>query len=383
MNINSKLPDVGTSIFAKMSLLANEFHAINLAQGFPDFNPPDELLDYLSEGVQLGMNQYAPMPGYVPLRHELSKRLKRDYGFQANQDSEITVTAGATQAIYTIISAFVGVGDKVLLFEPAYDSYGPAVIVNGGIPIYLKLSLPHFEIPWTDLERTLKEQQIKLMIVNNPHNPAGTTLTKDDLQRMDKLTKAYDCLIIWDEVYDMLVFDGAKHNSALEIASLMEHSVVVYSLGKTLHNTGWKVGYTVAKESISKEIRKLHQFTVFSVNTPAQYAIARFLENHESFFNTLHTFYEAKRDLFIQLLKTSLFDFLPCQGSYFALAKYHKISELSDMEMAHQMVKDYGVAVIPISTFYHDGFDPKILRFCFAKKDETLIQAANKLLNIK
>ena len=202
-------------------------------------------------------------------------------------------------------------------------------------------------------------------------------------KRMDKLTKAYDCLIIWDEVYDMLVFDGAKHNSALEIASLMEHSVVVYSLGKTLHNTGWKVGYTVAKESISKEIRKLHQFTVFSVNTPAQYAIARFLENHESFFNTLHTFYEAKRDLFIQLLKTSLFDFLPCQGSYFALAKYHKISELSDMEMAHQMVKDYGVAVIPISAFYHDGFDPKILRFCFAKKDETLIQAANKLLTIK
>ncbi len=366
-----------------MSLLASEFHAINLAQGFPDFNPPDELLDYLTEGVQLGMNQYAPMPGYIPLRHELSKRLKRDYGFQANPDSEITVTAGATQAIYTIISAFVGVGDKVLLFEPAYDSYGPAVIVNGGIPIYLKLSLPHFEIPWTDLEQTLKEQKIKLMIVNNPHNPAGTTLSKDDLERMDKLTKAYDCLIIWDEVYDMLVFDGAKHNSALEIASLMEHSVVVYSLGKTLHNTGWKVGYTVAQESISKEIRKLHQFTVFSVNTPAQYAIARFLENHESFFSTLHTFYEAKRDLFIQLLKTSLFDFLPCQGSYFALAKYHKISELSDMEMAHQMVKDYGVAVIPISAFYHDGFDPKILRFCFAKKDETLIQAANKLLNIK
>lgn len=366
-----------------MSLLASEFHAINLAQGFPDFNPPDELLDYLTEGVQLGMNQYAPMPGYIPLRHELSKRLKRDYGFKANPDSEITVTAGATQAIYTIISAFVGVGDKVLLFEPAYDSYGPAVIVNGGIAIYLKLSLPHFEIPWTDLERTLKEQKIKLMIVNNPHNPAGTTLSKDDLERMDKMTKAYDCLIIWDEVYDMLVFDGAKHNSALEIASLMEHSVVVYSLGKTLHNTGWKVGYTVAKESISKEIRKLHQFTVFSVNTPAQYAIARFLENHESFFSTLHTFYEAKRDLFIQLLMTSLFDFLPCQGSYFALAKYHKISELSDMEMAHQMVKDYGVAVIPISAFYHDGFDPKILRFCFAKKDETLIQAANKLLNIK
>jgi methionine aminotransferase len=362
-----------------MTAAAIEHQAINLAQGFPNFSPPVALFQYLQEAVFNGFNQYAAMPGLASLRNEISKRIGADYNYHANPDSEITITAGATQAIYTIISAFIKQGDKAILFEPAYDSYGPAVKVNGGIPIYLKLELPDFAIPWDQLEYIINTEKIRIIIINNPHNPAGRILRKDDVDRFEKLTKDKDILLIWDEVYDLLVFDGIKHYSALENPSLMEHSVVVFSMGKTLHNTGWKIGYSIAKSSTTKEIRKLHQFTVFSVNTPAQYAIARFMEEQPEFFKTLPMFYEQKRDFFFEQMKNTGFDFLPCEGSYFALATYSKMSDKNDLEFAMQLVEKNKVAVIPISAFYHDGFDPKILRFCFAKTEETILEAAKRL----
>lgn len=377
--IESKLPDATLSVFAKMTAAAIEHQAINLAQGFPNFSPPEKLFHYLQEGVTTGYNQYAAMPGLPALRNEISKRLESDYNHKANQDSEITVTAGATQAIYTIISAFVKPGDKVIIFEPAYDSYGPAVRVNGGTPIYLRLELPDFKIPWTQLESILEKEKIKIILINNPHNPAGRILQKEDLDRMEKLTRSKDILLIWDEVYDLLVFDGIKHCSALEHASLMEHSVVVFSMGKTLHNTGWKIGYSIAKPEITNEIRKLHQFMVFSVNTPAQYAIARFMQEHNEFFKTLPEFYQQKRDFFFDQMKNTPFDFLPCEGSYFALASYSKLSTKSDIDFAMELVEKNKVALIPISAFYHDRFDPKLLRFCFAKTEETISEAAGRL----
>ncbi len=377
--IESKLPHAGLSIFAKMTAAALQHQAINLAQGFPNFSPPVELFQYLDEGVKNNYNQYAAMPGLPALRNEIAKRLTSDYNYHANQDSEITVTAGATQAIYTIISAFARTGDKVILFEPAYDSYGPAVRVNGGTPIYLRLELPDFKIPWSQLESILDKEKIKMILINNPHNPAGRILHKEDLDRMEKLTKSKDILLIWDEVYDLLVFDGIKHSSALENASLMEHSVVVFSMGKTLHNTGWKIGYSIAKPEITNEIRRLHQFTVFSVNTPAQYAIARFMEEHGNFFKSLPNFYQQKRDFFFDQMKNTGFDFLLCEGSYFALAGYSKFSTKSDLDFAMELVEKNKVALIPISAFYHDGYDPKMLRFCFAKTEETISEAARRL----
>lgn len=379
LKIESKLPDAGLSIFATMTAAAIQHQAINLAQGFPNFSPPQELFEYLKDGVAQGYNQYAAMPGLPALRYEISKRLLRDYQFVANPETDITVTAGATQAIYTLIAAFIRPGDQAIIFEPAYDSYAPAILTQGGIPLPLRLELPDFSIPWQTLNDLLNKKKIRLIILNNPHNPAGRTLSKTDLDQMENFTKEKNILLIWDEVYDLLVFDGIQHQSALQHEGLMQHSCVVFSMGKTLHNTGWKIGYTIAKPEITSEIRKQHQFTVFSVNTPSQYAIARFMENHPGFFTSLPGFYQQKRDFFFNQMKQTAFEFLPCEGSYFALARYHKLSDLGDREFAMELVEKNKVAVIPISPFYHDGFDPKILRFCFAKTEETIREAARRL----
>ncbi|MGB5024944.1 MAG: aminotransferase class I/II-fold pyridoxal phosphate-dependent enzyme, partial [Saprospiraceae bacterium] len=261
----------------------------------------------------------------------------------------------------------------------AYDSYGPSVLVNGGIPVYLRLELPDFKIPWDELETILKKEKIKIILINNPHNPAGRILTAEDITRIHHLTKDLNTLIIWDEVYDLLIFDQLKHQSALLYPELMDRSVIVFSMGKTLHNTGWKVGYTIANPKITDEIRKLHQFTVFSVNTPAQYAIAKFMETQSTFFNSLPAFYQEKRDYFFQKMKVLPFNWLSCEGSYFALADFKHLSNLSDREYAMELVEKYKVAAIPLSPFYHDGFDPKLLRFCFAKTNDTIDKAANQL----
>jgi methionine transaminase len=382
LHIDTKLPAAGLSIFAKMTAAAIRNEAINLAQGFPNFSPPTELFDYLQEGLKLGFNQYAAMPGLPVLREEIAKRIFRDYRYKANPETEITVTAGATQAIYTTISAFVRQGDKVLIFEPAYDSYGPSVLVNGGVPVYLRLQLPDFSIPWNTLEDVLHKEDIRVMIINNPQNPAGRILTKEDLDRINELTRSKNILLIWDEVYDLLVFDHITHYSALQHETLMNRSCVIFSMGKTLHNTGWKIGYSIAKPSITNEIRKLHQFTVFSVNTPAQYAIARFMQQHPEFFSTLPVFYQQKRDFFFEQMKSTKFEFLPCEGSYFAIAAYSKISDKGDVDYSMEIVEHHKVALIPVSAFYHDGYDPKLLRFCFAKTEDVISNAALNLSKI-
>ena len=380
LQIRSKLPVAGVSIFAKMTALAQQHQATNLAQGFPDFSPPEQLFDYLQEGVQIGYNQYAAMPGLPILRQQIQKRLQHQYAFIADADTEITVTAGATQAIYTIISAWVKPGDKVLIFEPAYDSYGPAVIVNGGVPVYLRLNIPDFSIPWTEVENLMEKESIRLMVINNPHNPSGRILNQEDMLRFQQLGKRHETLMLWDEVYDMLVFDGRKHESALNYPDLMQQSVVCFSMGKTLHNTGWKIGYSVAREDITREIRKIHQILVISVNTPAQYAIAKFMEAFPDFITDLPQFYQNKRDFFFNEMLATDFEWLPCEGSYFALARFANSSKVSDVAYAEQLVSYNKVATIPISAFYHDGFDPGILRFCFAKKEETIREAAKQLL---
>lgn len=379
-DLNSKLPEAGISIFAHMTALANRHSAINLAQGFPDFAPPEPLFSYLDEGVRRGFNQYAAMPGLPQLRAAIARRLEYRYGCAADPETGITVTAGATQAIYTAISAFVRPGDKVLIFEPAYDSYGPAVRINGGQALYLRLQLPDFSIPWDSLEKLLSTETVRMVLVNNPHNPAGSILSGDDLLRMGELTRQHNSLLLWDEVYDLLVFDGNRHRSALEFPALRERSIVVFSIGKTLHNTGWKVGYTVAPEAMSQEIRKVHQFMVFSVNTPAQYAVARFLESHPEFTDDLAQFYQTRRDLFLQCMRGHPdFEFLPCHGSYFALARFQSAGRTGDLAYAEHLVASRGVAAIPVSAFYHDAYDPGLLRFCFAKKEETLREAARLL----
>jgi len=379
-DLHSKLPDAGISIFAHMTALANRHGAINLAQGFPDFAPPEQLFAYLDEGVRSGYNQYAAMPGLPQLRTALARRLRDRYDCEADPDSTITVTAGATQSIYTAISAFVRPGDKVLIFEPAYDSYGPAVRINGGQALYLRLELPDFSIPWDALEQLLSKETVRMVLVNNPHNPAGSILCADDLLRIGELTRRHNSLLLWDEVYDLLVFDGKRHRSALEFPILRDRSIVVFSIGKTLHNTGWKIGYAVAPEALTNELRKVHQFLVFSVNTPAQYAVARFLDSHPGFTDELHQFYQTRRDLFWDLLRGHPdFEFLPCRGSYFALARFRASATTGDLAYAEHLVATLGVAAIPISAFYHDAHDPGLLRFCFAKKEETLREAARLL----
>ncbi len=375
----SKLPEVETSIFAKMTALAVKFDAINLAQGFPNFLPPQALMEYLPEATRNGFNQYAPMPGLMALRQQIKRRISNSYQFDADEEDEITVFAGATQAIYTTISALVGPGDRVIIFEPAYDSYAPAVRIHGGIPVYLRLKAPTFEVPWDEFEHTLKIQEIKMILINNPHNPSGKIWSAADMEKLICITGKSKCILLFDEVYDLLVFDNLRHNSALTHQELMQKSVVVFSFGKTLHNTGWKVGYAVAPAYLTKEIRKVHQFTVFSVNSPAQYAIATFMEKHPDFFTDLGTFYQQKRDFFLQHTRHSKLRWLNCEGSYFILATYSDVADLPDTEMAEILVSNNRLACVPISAFYHDRFDPKILRFCFAKTEETLLAAAEIL----
>ncbi len=377
--IQSKLPEEGISVFARMTALANQHGAINLAQGFPNFNPPEALFNFMYEGLRNGYNQYAAMPGLPGLRQIIQRRLKDRYNYDANPETEITVTAGATQALYTVISAFIQTGDKAIIFEPAYDSYGPAIKLNGGEPIYLQLELPDFSIPWEKLEAIIKKEAVRLIIINNPHNPAGRILSESDLIKFKKLCAHFSGLFIWDEVYDLLVFDGKVHNSALLYPEIMQQSCVIFSMGKTLHNTGWKVGYTIAPEEISKEIRKVHQFLVFSVNTPSQYAIYRFMESFPNFVNELPEFYQAKRDYFFEQMKKTSFEWMPCEGSYFALARHPRILKVGDEAFAAELVERFKVAAIPISPFYHNRHDPGMLRFCFAKDEKTIYQAAQQL----
>lgn len=379
-SIISKSPGVNTSIFAVMSQMANEHGAINLAQGFPDFDVDTELINLIDQNMRKGHNQYAPMPGLPQLREEITKKIEKLCGATYNSDTEVTITAGATQALFTAISAFVRDEDEVIVFEPAYDSYSPTIKLNRGIVKYAKLRLPDYHIDWTEVSRMISHRT-RMIILNTPHNPTGAVLSKKDLDALHKLTKDTDIIILSDEVYEHIIFDKKKHHSLSAYPGLAERSIVVASFGKTFHATGWKMGYAVAPENLMKEFRKTHQFIVFTVNTPIQYALSEHLKDENNYLS-LGSFYQKKRDYFLKLIKNSRFKPVPSFGTYFQVLDYSDISDLPEMEFAEWLIKEHGIASVPVSAFYHKNDDHKMLRFCFAKKEETLEKAAEILCKI-
>jgi len=377
MHINSKLPQTETSIFAVMSGLANQYGAINLSQGFPDFKVSRELIALVNKYMLADKNQYAPMPGVPELRQALADKIFKLYQRKLNPDTEITVTAGATQALFTAITAFVGKGDEAIIFEPAYDSYDPAIKLNGGITKYISLSAPDFKIDWDKVADTITAKT-KLIIINTPNNPGGFVFSKDDMLRLTEITRDTDIVVISDEVYEHIIFDGLQHQSALKFDELYQRSIAVYSFGKTFHATGWKTGYVVAPENLMSEFRKVHQFNVFSVNTPMQYALAEYLQNEQNYLS-LPDFYQSKRDFFVRHVQKSTFKIIPSHGTYFQLLDYSAISDMPEFDFAVWMTKEKGLASIPVSSFYHDKKNQQILRFAFPKEEETLLKAAEIL----
>jgi len=378
--INSKLPNIGTSIFAVMSKMAEEHQAINLSQGFPDFQCSEELIELVNSYMRKGFNQYAPMPGVLALREAIAEKTEFLYGAKYDPETEITVTAGATQALFTAITAFVSEGDEVIIFEPAYDSYVPAIKLNGGQPVYIEMKTPDFSIDWEDVRKAINSRT-RMIILNTPHNPTGSVLSEQDFEKLSRLVSGTKIIILSDEVYEHIIFDDLKHHSISKFAKLNDRCLVISSFGKTYHTTGWKLGYCLAPIDLMKEFRKVHQFTVFAVNTPIQWAIAEFLKHRENYME-LGKFYQTKRDYFINLLSGSKYKIVPAKGTYFQLLDYSEITDEQDKDFATRITKSFGVASIPISSFYHDSIKHKNLRFCFAKSDKILEQAADKLLHV-
>jgi len=379
-SLSSKLPQVPTSIFAIMSKMANDYGAINLSQGFPDFPVSEELINLVTKYMKGGLNQYAPMPGVLSLRGAISEKVKFLYGATYNPETEITVTAGATQALFTAIMALVKEGDEVIVFTPAYDSYAPAIELSGGKPVFITLEAPDYHINWDNVMKVVNSKT-RMIIINSPHNPTGSILQKEDLLALEKITRDNDIIILSDEVYEHIIFDDYRHQSVSLFPKLAKKSLVVGSFGKTFHATGWKVGYCIAPENIMKEFRKVHQFNVFGVNSPMQYAIAEFMQNKENYVR-ISSMYQNKRDLFLKSIEGSRFKPLPCHGTYFQLLDYSKITKSSDVRYAEKLTKDNKIASIPVSVFYSEAVDRKVLRFCFAKTDETIIKAAEVLKSI-
>ncbi|GEO02571.1 aminotransferase [Adhaeribacter aerolatus] len=373
----SKLPQVGTSIFSVMSQLAQTHGAINLSQGFPDFSCPPELADLVGTYTRNGFNQYAPMTGVAKLRENISRKTQLLYGVAPNPETEITVTSGATEALFCAIAAVVRPGDEVLVIEPAYDSYVPAILLNGGQPVFIPLSFPDYQIDW-DLVKTRITPKTRLLLLNSPHNPTGATLSAEDLNNLADIIRDTNIFLIGDEVYEHMVYDGHLHQSLLRRPELAYRSFIISSFGKTYHATGWKVGYCVAPPALTQEFRKIHQYLTFSTITPVQYALTDYLENTEHYLN-LPTFYEQKRNLFCSLMDSSRFRIIPSAGTYFQLAHYGHITDEPDVAFARRLTQEIGVAAIPVSVFYHNNQDHKVLRFCFAKNEDTLQQAAEKL----
>jgi methionine aminotransferase len=380
MHLKSKLPDIGTSIFTVMSKMALDYNAINLAQGFPDFNCSDELIELVNHYQQKGFNQYAPMAGVPSLREQISFKMQKLYNRLYNKESEITVTAGATQAIYTAITTVVKPGDEVIILEPAYDLYVPGVKASGGIPVYVKLIPPDYSYDWDAIRKCITDKTTAI-ILNSPHNPTGSLITKNDISQLEELTLQTDIKIISDEVYEHIVFDGYEHISLASSDKLAERSFVISSFGKTFHATGWKMGYCAAPDYLMKEFRKMHQFIVFSANTPIQYAYADYLKDENHYLH-LNEFYQNKRDIFRNKIAGSKFKLMPCKGTYFQLFGYDGVSELNDKEFAEYLTKEKSIAVIPLSPFYNKGSSEYIIRVCFAKNDAVLINAAETLAKI-
>jgi len=363
-----------------MSGLASEQGAINLSQGFPDFGCSYALIEQVNLAMQAGHNQYAPMPGVPVLREMIAKKTEELYGATYDPETEITVVPGGTIGLYAAISALVKEGDEVVIIEPAYDSYVPAIEINGGRPIRIELSYPDFSIDWDELKKVINFRT-RMIILNSPHNPSGTVLTDDGIAQLRKIVSGNDIVILSDEVYEHIIYDGIKHESMAKYPDLAERSLIVSSFGKTYHTTGWKMGYVVGPEKLMREFRKVYQFMAFSAHTPSQYAFAKIMED-PSLYLELSAFYQAKRDLFQNALSNSRFELLPCKGTYFQLLGYKNISDAPDEEFAKELTIKHKVASIPISVFYLSKRDESVLRFCFAKEDQTLIQAAEILCRI-
>lgn len=378
--IRSKLQKQEASIFAVMSALAKEHKAINLSQGFPDFEISGKLIDLVRKYMKKGYNQYAPMAGIPELREQIAIKVENMYGAQYDSESEINITAGATQALHTVISALINENDEVIVFEPAYDSYVPVIKMNGGIVRYSTLKYPDYLIDWQEVKKLISGRT-RMIIINTPHNPTGTILTSKDLEALNKLTLNSDIIILSDEVYEHLIFERLKHESICRYPELIQRSFVVGSFGKTFHATGWKLGYVLAPENLMQEFRMVHQFVVFACNTPIQYAIAEYMQDKTT-YEDLGFFYQKKRDYFAGLIKNSRFKILPSHGTYFQLLDYRNISDEPEMEFAIRLTSEYKIASIPVSVFYHKKDDNKVLRFCFAKTEKTLDKAANILCKI-
>ena len=373
MKVQSRLPDVGTSIFTVMSKMALDYGAINLSQGFPDFMIDEKIISLVHKYMLEGHNQYAPMPGTPALRKSIAEVILKTYGRKVDPDTQITITSGATESTYSVIAALISPGDEVIIFDPSYDSYNPAVRLNGGVPVHINLNPGNFSVDWQTV-RSKINRRTRMIIINTPHNPSGAILREPDLMELEKIALEYELLVLSDEVYERLIYDGLTHQSILRYPGLAEQSLAVFSFGKTFHATGWKVGYVVASPTLTKEILRAHQFVVFSVNTPIQLALAEYLQTPPHYLE-LGNFYQKKRDFFLEEMKGSSFEPLPSYGSYFQLMSYKTISNKPDVEMAEDLLKKSKVASIPVSVFYRDGTDNRLLRFCFAKKEETLEKA--------
>lgn len=377
MKLHSKLPDVGTTIFTVMSRMAIDYGAINLSQGFPDFPTDKRLTSLVNRAMEEDYNQYAPMPGLPELLQTVASVVSSSYRYTVNAEEEITIMAGGTEALFSSISAFVHPGDEVILFDPSYDSYDPAIRLCGGRPLRLALEPPSFNIDWDQVERSITPRT-RMIMINTPHNPTGRILHDDDLRSLERLVLKHGLLVLSDEVYERIIFDGAMHQSVLRYEGLRSQSIAVFSFGKTFHATGWKVGYTVAPASLTREIRRTHQFITFSVNTPVQKGLSEYLKIPEN-YTSIGDFYEKKRDFFLQQLKGAPFEPIPSKGTYFQLVSYRNLSSLPEMEMAVEMTQKHKVACIPVSVFYQHQKNQQLLRFCFAKKEETLADACEIL----
>ena len=376
----SKLPDLEVTIFTIMTQLAIDHGAINLSQGFPDFDAHPELISLVEKHMRQGHNQYAPMQGAMVLREQIAEKVSELYGTHYEPTAEITVTSGATEAIFAAISAVVWKDDEVIIFEPAYDAYDPIVRLNGGIPVYVQLKFPEYSVDWNAVKDALT-RKTKLIILNSPQNPTGAVLSENDISNLLDIVQHTNAFIVSDEVYEHIIFDGLLHESIAKYPELAERSFVISSFGKTYHTTGWKIAYCLAPKQLSIEFQKIHQYLTFASNTPIQLAYADFMQNKDLYLD-LSNFYQRKRDKFLSYLSESRFKPLPCKGTYFQMLDYSQISNEPDTQYAKRLTIEHGVAAIPPSVLYHQQDDHKVLRFCFAKKDETLERAAEKLCRI-
>jgi len=380
IQLQSKLPDVGTTIFTVMSALSNECGAINLSQGFPNYDCDPVLKDLVAKYVSNGYNQYAPMAGLPELNEQLYTKIARLYDVQVHPANEITITAGATQAIYTAITALVQQGDEVVMIEPAYDSYRPSVELCGGVVVPYELSKPDFKVDWQAFEQLITPRT-RAILINTPHNPSGMIFSRDDMLELQRITQDTNIIVLSDEVYEHIVFDGEEHQSVLRFPDLFARSIAVYSFGKTFHNTGWKLGYAVAPEYLMEEFRKVHQFNVFCVNRPMQHALADYMKNANNYLD-LSPFYQQKRNYFLKAIAASRFRPIACAGTYFQAVDYSDISDERDTDFAKRLTREFGVSAIPISVFYGSQKDEKVVRFCFAKTEDMLAEAGELLCGV-